>query len=67
MPNTPEVRTTFAARVRAHTGGAGVAVAYDSVGRTTFDASLAALRRRGVLSCCAARPAVRCRRSTRSG
>lgn len=40
----------LAAEVRALTGGAGVAVAYDSVGRTTFDASLAALRRRGVLA-----------------
>jgi NADPH2:quinone reductase len=36
-------------RVRELTGGAGVAVAYDSVGATTFDASLAALRRRGTL------------------
>lgn len=35
--------------VRDLTGGAGVAVAYDSVGATTFDASLAALRRRGTL------------------
>jgi NADPH2:quinone reductase len=35
--------------VRELTGGAGVAVAYDSVGATTFDASLAALRRRGTL------------------
>jgi len=35
--------------VRDLTGGAGVAVAYDSVGATTFDGSLAALRRRGTL------------------
>jgi len=35
--------------VRELTGGAGVAAAYDSVGRTTFDASLASLRKRGIL------------------
>ncbi|WP_265523375.1 quinone oxidoreductase family protein [Oerskovia flava] len=35
--------------VRGLTGGAGVAVAYDSVGKDTFDASLASLRRRGML------------------
>lgn len=39
----------LAAEVRARTGGAGVAVVYDGVGATTFDASLAALRRRGML------------------
>jgi NADPH2:quinone reductase len=39
----------LAAAVRELTGGTGVAVAYDSVGRTTFDASLASLRRRGLL------------------
>jgi NADPH:quinone reductase len=39
----------LAAAVRDLTGGAGVPVAYDSVGATTFDASLAALRRRGML------------------
>jgi NADPH:quinone reductase len=39
----------LAAEVRSRTDGAGVAVVYDSVGRTTFDASLAALRRRGTL------------------
>ena len=39
----------LAAAVRELTGGTGVAVAYDSVGRTTFDASLAALRMRGML------------------
>lgn len=37
------------ADVRAMTGGQGVAVVYDSVGKDTFDASLAALRRRGML------------------
>lgn len=39
----------LAKAVRDLTGGTGVAVAYDSVGLTTFDASLAALRRRGML------------------
>ena len=40
----------LAAAVRGLTDGAGVHVAYDSVGRTTFDASLASLRRRGLLA-----------------
>jgi NADPH2:quinone reductase len=44
----------LAAAVRNVTGGAGVQVAYDSVGATTFDASLAALRRRGLLVLCGA-------------
>lgn len=35
--------------VRRLTGGDGVPVVYDGVGATTFDGSLAALRRRGVL------------------
>ncbi len=39
----------LAAEVRARTGGAGVAAVYDGVGATTFDASLAALRPRGML------------------
>jgi len=39
----------LAARVRAATGGQGVHVAYDGVGRETFVASLDALRRRGML------------------
>jgi NADPH:quinone reductase len=39
----------FAAQVRALTDGTGVAVVYDGVGATTFDASLACLRPRGVL------------------
>ncbi|MGN6246444.1 MAG: quinone oxidoreductase family protein [Motilibacteraceae bacterium] len=39
----------FADRVRELTGGRGVAVVYDGVGRDTFDGSLAALRRRGLL------------------
>ena len=38
-----------AAKVRAATGGEGVAAVYDGVGRTTFDASLASLRPHGVL------------------
>jgi NADPH2:quinone reductase len=38
-----------AAEVRRITGGAGVAAVYDGVGRDTFDASLASLRRRGTL------------------
>jgi len=39
----------LAARVRELTAGAGVAAVYDGVGRNTFDASLASLRRRGTL------------------
>ncbi|MGH3613716.1 MAG: quinone oxidoreductase family protein [Pseudonocardia sp.] len=39
----------LAAEVRRLTGGTGVAVVYDSVGATTFDASLASLRMRGML------------------
>jgi NADPH2:quinone reductase len=37
-----------AARVKAITGGAGVPVAYDSVGKDTFEATLASLARRGL-------------------
>lgn len=40
----------LAAAVRAANGGAGVDVVYDSVGRSTFDASLGSLRRRGTLA-----------------
>jgi NADPH2:quinone reductase len=40
----------FAERVRAITGGEGVAVVYDSVGKDTFEGSLRCLRRRGVLA-----------------
>lgn len=36
-------------RVRALTGGTGARVVYDGVGRSTFDASLACLARRGML------------------
>ena len=39
----------FAAEVRRLTGGEGVPVVYDGVGRTTFAGSLEALRPRGVL------------------
>lgn len=39
----------IAARVRGLTGGEGVPAVYDGVGRATFDASLASLRRHGVL------------------
>lgn len=37
------------ALVREATGGVGVAVAYDGVGKTTFDASLASIRPRGYM------------------
>jgi NADPH2:quinone reductase len=40
-----------AARVRAITGGEGVAVVYDTVGKDTITGSLASLRRRGLLAC----------------
>ena len=40
----------IAPRVRELTDGRGVDVAYDSVGRDTFDASLASLRPRGLLA-----------------
>jgi NADPH:quinone reductase len=39
----------FAERARELTGGRGVSVVFDSVGRTTFHESLSALRRRGYL------------------
>ena len=39
----------FAERVRELTGGDGVAVVYDGIGRDTFDASLESLRRRGYM------------------
>jgi len=47
----PIVLTTenFAERVRAITGGVGVPVVYDSIGKATFEGSLACLRPRGVL------------------
>jgi NADPH2:quinone reductase len=40
----------FAERVRAITGGEGVAAVYDSVGKSTFEDSMRCLRRRGVLA-----------------
>lgn len=42
-------REDFAARVRELTAGAGLPVVYDSVGKNTFDGSLACLRPRGIL------------------
>ena len=42
-------RENFPERVRALTGGEGVAVVYDSVGRDTFLGSVACLRRRGTM------------------
>ncbi|HEY4253246.1 MAG TPA: quinone oxidoreductase [Roseomonas sp.] len=42
-------RDDLVRRVREITGGAGVAVVYDSVGRDTFEASLLCLRPRGTL------------------
>jgi NADPH2:quinone reductase len=38
------------ARVKALTGGRGVPVVYDSIGRATFEGSLACLARRGILA-----------------
>src|SRR5215203_6244423 len=43
-------KKNFAERVRAITGGEGVAVVYDSVGKDTFEGSLRCLRRRGVMA-----------------
>ena len=40
----------IAEQVRERTGGRGVDVVYDGVGRTTFEASLASLRPRGTLA-----------------
>ena len=40
----------FADKVKALTGGQGAPVVYDSVGKDTFDQSLASLRPRGVLA-----------------
>jgi NADPH:quinone reductase len=44
-------REDVAKRVREITGGAGVAVVFDSVGKDTFAASLDSLRKRGLLVC----------------
>jgi NADPH:quinone reductase len=46
----PEDPAEFGQRIRALTGGAGVAAVYDGVGATTFDASLASLAVRGTLA-----------------
>jgi NADPH2:quinone reductase len=42
-------REDFAAKVRQFTGDRGVPVVYDSVGKTTFEGSLACLRTRGMM------------------
>jgi NADPH2:quinone reductase len=42
-------RENFVERVRALTGGAGVPVVYDSVGKSTFEGSLDCLRPRGYM------------------
>jgi NADPH2:quinone reductase len=42
-------RDDFAAEVRRFTGGEGVDVVYDSVGRTTFEAGLGLLKPRGTM------------------
>ena len=55
----------FVAAARAATGGRGVDVVYDGVGRATFEGSLASLRPRGLLVLFG-RPADRCRRSISS-
>jgi NADPH2:quinone reductase len=44
-------REDVPSRVRALTGGAGVPVVYDSVGKDTFAGSLDSLKRRGLLVC----------------
>ena len=44
-----DLTTELPARVRELTGGVGVDVAYDGVGKDTFDASLASVRSRGML------------------
>ncbi|BBX48398.1 quinone oxidoreductase [Mycobacterium cookii] len=46
-PNDPAV---FGAAIRSLTDGEGVAAAYDGVGKSTFDASLASLAIRGTLA-----------------
>ncbi|WP_227979809.1 quinone oxidoreductase family protein [Nocardia spumae] len=44
-------RENVADRVRELTGGTGVRVVYDSIGKTTFESSLDSLARRGLLVC----------------
>ena len=46
----PEDADEFASKIRDLTDGRGVAVVYDGVGRTTFDASLGSLAVRGTLA-----------------
>jgi NADPH2:quinone reductase len=46
----PDDPAEFGQRIRALTGGAGVAAVYDGVGATTFDASLASLAVRGTMA-----------------
>ena len=46
----PDDPAQFAARVREISDGHGVAAAYDGVGKSTFDASLASLALRGTLA-----------------
>jgi NADPH2:quinone reductase len=46
----PDEPQQFGAVIRELTGGNGVAAVYDGVGKTTFDASLAALAVRGTLA-----------------
>jgi NADPH:quinone reductase len=46
----PDSSDEFGARIRELTDGNGVAAAYDGVGKTTFDASLASLAVRGTLA-----------------
>ncbi len=48
---TVYAREDFPKRVRELTGGAGVPVVYDSVGKATFDGSLDSLRPAGLLVC----------------
>ncbi len=43
-------RDDFVAKVKAVTKGAGCPVVYDSIGRTTFEGSLACVARRGILA-----------------
>ena len=49
-PDPSDGAAAFGQRIRELTGGAGVAVVYDGVGATTFDASLASLAVRGTLA-----------------
>jgi NADPH2:quinone reductase len=43
-------RDSFVDAVKEHTGGKGLAVVYDSVGKTTFEDSLKCLRPRGLIA-----------------